>query len=597
MGGCAARPVEACGGAPVSGLGPEGEAPVNIEELWSSAVRDAARALWGVDLPGPALEPPSDPRFGDATTSVAMRLARTLKRPPRELAEALAAELGRRGLPGLARVEAAGAGFVNLTASAEVYQEELQRILREGPDYGRSSLGAGRRVLVEHCSANPTGPLHIAHGRQAAVGDSLANVLDFAGFRVAREFYVNDTGNQIEMLGRSILWRLTDNPEPPDPNCYRGEYIRTLARELAAQGGTIDLERAKRFGKDRLLEEIRRDLEAFRVRYDTWASEEALHQSGKVEEVLNFFESWGLTYRKDGAVYLKTSAYGDVEDRPIVKADGTYVYRLPDMAYHRDKFRRGFEILVDLWGPDHHAHIATLRAGLKMLNFNLVPIDQVRPSPSDTPETRPVAFEVLIVQHCRLLEGGREIKMSKRAASYVTLRELLDEVGVDAARFFFVMRKASSPLDFDLDVARKQSLDNPVYYAQYAHARIVSIYRKGIEEGKVDPRDLRDGLWAGRFDPARIGPDEIELLKVARQFRRRVELAARDLDPATVADFLRELSGAYQRYYEYGNRDASRRVLDDDEEVRRARLAASAAVQQVLRNGFRLLGLSAPERM
>lgn len=570
---------------------------MNIEELWSSAVRDAARALWGVDLPGPALEPPSDPRFGDATTSVAMRLARTLKRPPRELAEALAAELGRRGLPGLARVEAAGAGFVNLTASAEVYQEELQRILREGPDYGRSSLGAGRRVLVEHCSANPTGPLHIAHGRQAAVGDSLANVLDFAGFRVAREFYVNDTGNQIEMLGRSILWRLTDNPEPPDPNCYRGEYIRTLARELAAQGGTIDLERAKRFGKDRLLEEIRRDLEAFRVRYDTWASEEALHQSGKVEEVLNFFESWGLTYRKDGAVYLKTSAYGDVEDRPIVKADGTYVYRLPDMAYHRDKFRRGFEILVDLWGPDHHAHIATLRAGLKMLNFNLVPIDQVRPSPSDTPETRPVAFEVLIVQHCRLLEGGREIKMSKRAASYVTLRELLDEVGVDAARFFFVMRKASSPLDFDLDVARKQSLDNPVYYAQYAHARIVSIYRKGIEEGKVDPRDLRDGLWAGRFDPARIGPDEIELLKVARQFRRRVELAARDLDPATVADFLRELSGAYQRYYEYGNRDASRRVLDDDEEVRRARLAASAAVQQVLRNGFRLLGLSAPERM
>jgi arginyl-tRNA synthetase len=238
-----------------------------------------------------------------------------------------------------------------------------------------------------------------------------------------------------------------------------------------------------------------------------------------------------------------------------------------------------------------------MRAGLKMLNFNLVAPDQVRPSPSDTPETRPVAFEVLIVQHCRLLEGGREIKMSKRAASYVTLRELMDEVGVDAARFFFVMRKASSPLDFDLDVARRQSLDNPVYYAQYAHARIGSIYRKGIEDGKVDAADLRDGLWAGRFDPARIGPDEIELLKAARAFRRRVELAARDLDPAVIADFMRELSGAYQRYYEYGNRDASRRVLHDDEEVRRARLAASAAVQQVLRNGFRLLGLSAPERM
>lgn len=570
---------------------------MNVEELWSDAVRDAARALWGVEVSGPALEPPSDPRFGDATTSVAMRLARSLKRPPRELAEALAAELRRRGLPGLARADVAGAGFVNLTASADYYHAELQRILREGPDYGRSSLGAGRRVLVEHCSANPTGPLHIAHGRQAAVGDSLANVLDFAGFRVVREFYVNDTGNQIEMLGRSLLWRLTDDPEPPDPNCYRGDYVKALARELAAQGGPVDLERAKRFGKDRLLEEIRRDLEAFRVRYDVWTSEEALHRSGKVEEVLNFFKSWGLTYEKDGAVYLKTSDYGDVEDRPIVKADGAYVYRLPDMAYHRDKFQRGFEILVDLWGPDHHAHIATMRAGLKMLNFNLVPPDQVRPSPSDTPETRPVAFEVLIVQHCRLLEGGQEVKMSKRAASYVTLRELMDEVGTDAARFFFVMRKASSPMDFDLDVARKQSLDNPVYYAQYAHARIASIYRKGIEEGKVDPADLRGGLWSGRFDPARIGPDEIEILKVARQFRRRVELAARDLDPAMVADFLRELSGAYQRYYEYGNRDAARRVLHDDEEVRRARLAASAAVQQVLRNGFRLLGLSAPERM
>ena len=570
---------------------------MNVEELWSDAVRDAARALWGAEIPGPALEPPSDPRFGDAATSVPLRLARSLKRPPRELAEALAAELRRRGLPGLARVEAAGAGFVNLAASAEFYHGELRRILEEGPRYGRSALGGGRRVLVEHCSANPTGPLHIAHGRQAAVGDSLANILDFAGFRVTREFYVNDTGNQIEMLGRSLLWRLTDAPEPPDPNCYRGDYVKALARELAAQGGPVDLERAKRFGKDRLLEDIRRDLEAFRVRYDVWTSEEALHKSGKVEEVLNFFESWGLTYRKDGAVYLKTSEYGDTEDRPIVKTDGSYVYRLPDMAYHRDKFQRGFDILVDLWGPDHHAHIATMRAGLKMLNFNLVAPDQVRPSPSDTPETRPVAFEVLIVQHCRLLEGGREIKMSKRAASYVTLRELLDEVGVDAARFFFVMRKASSPLDFDLDVARRQSLDNPVYYAQYAHARIGSIYRKGIEEGKVDPADLRDGLWAGRFDPARIGPDEIELLKTARAFRRRVELAARDLDPAVIADFLRELSGAFQRYYEYGNRDASRRVLHDDEEVRRARLAASAAVQQVLRNGFGLLGLSAPERM
>src|SRR6185503_14814461 len=569
---------------------------MSLEESWTQAIRATAKRLWSVDLEGAVLEPPADAKFGDATCNAPMRLAKQLKKPPRAIADELAADLRKAGLPHLAKVDVAGAGFVNLTAAPEFHQEEVKRILEQGANYGRSKFGAGRRVLVEHCSANPTGPLHIAHGRQAAVGDSLANLLDFAGFKVSREFYINDTGNQIEMLGKSIRWRMGSDPNPPDENAYRGEYIKTIADEIKAQGRPFSPDEIKRFGKDRLLEEIKKDLETFRVRYDTWYSEEGLHKSGKVDEVLNFFNSWGLTFTKDGATYLKTTDHGDVEDKPIIKADGTFVYRLPDMAYHRDKFARGFDILIDLWGPDHHAHISTMKAGMRALNFNLTPIDQVRAASTLPPEQKTVAFEVLIIQHCKLLQGGQEVKMSKRAASYVTLRELMEEVGVDATRFFFAMRKTNSHLDFDMDVAKKKSLDNPVYYAQNAHARICSIYRKGIEEKKVDPADVKDLQWRGSFDPTKLGADELEMLKVARQFQRRVEIAARDLDPAALTDYLREIAGAYHRYYEYGNRDATRRVIHEDEGIRRAKLAASAAVQQALRNGLRLLGVSAPEQ-
>jgi arginyl-tRNA synthetase len=568
---------------------------MHLEDVWAKGLRDAARELWKVELPPPSLEPPADPRFGDATCSAPMRLAKELRKAPRAIADELAGAVRKMGLPKLAKVEVAGAGYINLTAAPEFHADELARILSEGPAYGRSTMGAGRKVLVEHCSANPTGPLHIAHGRQAAVGDSLANILDFAGFKVAREFYINDTGNQIEMLGKSILWRLSGDPNPPDENCYRGEYIKTIAEELKASGRT-DLESAKRLGVKRLLDDIQKDLETFRVRYDAWQSEEALHTSGKVDEVLNFLNSWGHTYTKDGALYAKFKEYGDTEDRPLIKKDGSFVYRLPDIAYHKDKFERGFDTLIDLWGPDHHAHIANVTAGLRMLNFNLVEPEEVRPSPTLPPEQRPVAFKVLLIQHCTLFQAGVEVKMSKRAASYVTLRELMEEVGIDATRFFFAMRKPSSHLDFDMDVAKQQSKDNPYYYAGYAHARVCSITVKGIEEKKIDPKDLKDGVWHGEYDGAKFGTDEIVLLKVIRQFQRRLEIAARDLDPATLAEYLRELSGAYQAYYELG-RDPAKKVLCDDEPVRRARLAVSAAVQQVLRNGFKLLGLSAPERM
>jgi arginyl-tRNA synthetase len=595
---------------------------MQLEDAWSRSIRAAAKRLWGVELEGDVLEPPADPKFGDATCSAPMKLAKQLRKPPRAIAEELAKALQAEGLPHLAKVDIAGAGYVNLTAAPSFHAEEVARVLSEGAAYGRSALGAGRKVLVEHTSANPTGPLHIAHGRQAAVGDSLASILESAGYQVTREFYVNDTGNQIEMLGKSILWRLHEKRgvafskeargpkgetwllaevdgarfELPEANAYKGDYIRELAAEL--DRGAVSLEEAKRAGMEKLLAEQKKDLEAFRVRFDRWQSEAELHGSGKVDETLNQFTGQGLTYEKDGAVFAKFKDYGDSEDRPLVKSDGLPVYRLPDIAYHKDKFERGFQILIDLWGPDHHAHIANVTAGLKMLNLNLVKPEQVGPGTASLPpDQRPLAFEVLIIQHCRLLKDGQELKISKRAASYVTLRELMDEVGVDATRFFFAMRKPSSHLDFDMDLAVKREKDNPVYYAQYAHARIASIWRKGVEEKKIDPAELKEGLWKGTFDGAKLGPDEVELLKVVRGFRRRLEVSARDLDPAVMADYLRDLSGAYQRYYEYGNRDESRRVLHADEAVRRAKLAASAAVQQVLRNGFRLLGLSAPESM
>jgi arginyl-tRNA synthetase len=597
-------------------------------QVYAESIREAVAGLYGIRLGDVELEPPSDPTFGDAASNVALRLAKELKQPPRAVAASIAGWIEAHRPASLASVAVAGPGFLNFSATPEAQAAELGQVLAEGPAYGRSAMGSGIKVIVEHCSANPTGPLHVAHGRQAAVGDSLASILDFAGYAVTREFYVNDTGNQIDNLGRAILWRGLEargaafaaeerpgedgKPETwlvaqadgvrhafPEKNLYRGDYVKTLAAELAAEGGPVDLDRARRHGVKRLLAEIRADLERFRVRFDSWQSEEELHRSGKVDEVLNFLTSWGLTYPKDGATYAKFQEYGDTEDRPLVKRDGGFVYRLPDIAYHRDKFARGFAVAIDLWGPDHHAHIANVAAGLRMLNHRLVPRGQV-PAGGGAglpPDQRPLAFDVLLIQHCRLLQNGQEVKMSKRAASYVTLRELMEEVGVDATRFFFAMRKPSSPLDFDLDVAKKKSLENPVYYAQYAHARIAAIVRKGLEEGKIPAAEVRDGTWRGAWEAARLGPDEIDLVKVLRQFRRRVEIAARDLDPAVLCDYLKELSGAYQRYYDLGNRDAGRRVLHEDEGVRRVKLAASTAVQQVLRNGFGLLGLSAPEAM
>jgi arginyl-tRNA synthetase len=561
---------------------------MDFEGAWARAVADAASALWNIDPAQerfqPLLEPPADPRFGDATTGLPLKLARDLKKSPRKIADELAAKLA--GLPGATRVEVAGAGFVNLTAAPEAHAATIEAARREGPAFGRSDAGAGKKFLVEHTSANPTGPLHIAHGRQAAVGDSLSRVLAHAGWSVGREFYVNDTGNQMENLGRSILARTLETQgktleidgkpylfDGSVENAYRGDYIKEIAKRVT---GPATVESCARLGKEILLEEIRRDLEQFRVAFDRWTSQEELEKSGAVGKLVRKLKEQGLAYEKDGALWLRSKEHGDTDDKVLVKKDGQYTYRTPDIAYHLEKFARGWERLVDLWGPDHHAHILGMRIALKMLGL---------------PHDR---FDVLIVQHCRLLKDGQEVKMGKRLASYVTLRELMEEVGVDATRWFFAMRKTDSPLDFDMDLAVKQSAENPVYYVQYAHARIASVLRKASERGLGE---LKDGLYSGKFDASALGEEEILLVRHVRGLQRTVERAARDLDPSAVCTYGHGLAAAYQHYQTAGKNDPSKRILIEDARVRKARLATISAVKVALRNALDLVGVVAPARM
>jgi arginyl-tRNA synthetase len=546
-----------------------------VERDLRSALTDELKRLGVADVPAlePLLEPPADLKFGDLASGVAMRLAKQLKKPPRKIAEDLAAGLGRW------KASVAGAGFINFDLGPDFAAGVARDALRNPARFGMSTAGGRRKVLVEHTSANPTGPLHIAHGRQAAIGDSLARILAFAGFDAGREFYINDTGNQMENLGRSILARHLEaqgktlefegKPYLFDgsvENAYRGDYIKEIAKRVP-EPATV--ESCGRVGKDLLLEDIRRDLEQFRVAFDRWSSQEELEKSGAVEKLVAGLKAKGLAYEKDGALWLKSKDAGDTDDKVLVKKDGLFTYRTPDIAYHLDKFSRGWERLIDLWGPDHHAHILGMKIALKMLG-----------QPHDN-------FTVLIVQHCRLLKDGQEVKMGKRLASYVTLRELMEEVGVDATRWFFAMRKTDSPLDFDMTLAVKQSADNPVFYVQYAHARIASVLRKGGVEG----------VAAGDFDASALGPEEVMLLRHLRGFQRTVERAARDLDPATICTFAHGLAGVYQHYQTAGKHDASKRILCEDERVRRARLATVSAVKIALKNAMSLVGVEAPERM
>lgn len=530
------------------------------------------------------LEAPGNPEHGDFATNLALMLAKGARKAPRQVAEALVAELGDGG--GVwRRLEIAGPGFINFTLEPAAWHRVLADICRSGEDYGRSTAGAGERVQVEFVSANPTGPLHIGHGRGAAVGDTLCRLLAAAGWAVTREFYYNDAGAQIGNLALSVQARCrgieADDPRWPADG-YQGEYIRDVARaylagetvyagdrHVTAAGDPDDLEAIRRFAVAALRREQDQDLSAFDVRFDVYALESALYIDGKVEEVVAALIASGHTYEQDGALWLRTTAFGDDKDRVMRKADGSYTYFVPDVAYHLDKWRRGFTRVINEQGADHHSTITRVRAGLQALDVGI---------PQGWPD-------YVLHQMVTVLRGGEEVKISKRAGSYVTLRDLIEEVGRDATRFFFLMRRSDAQLVFDIDLAKQQGNENPVYYVQYAHARVCSINRTAAEQGVPLPAVDRADLSALVLD------EELALSKLLSRYPEVVTGAAAQLEPHRLTFYLQELAGAFHGYY---NRQ---RVLVDDPAVSAARLLLVNAVRIVLANALGLLGMAAPERM
>ncbi|TAK10160.1 arginine--tRNA ligase, partial [bacterium] len=523
------------------------------------------------------LEPPKQKEFGDLASNVALVLAKKLGKPPRAIAEAILRSLeDREGI--LARAEIAGPGFINFSFSPKFCYQRL-RELEEGKD-GDLDLGKGQRVQVEFASVNPTGPLHVGHGRVAVFGDVLARLLAATGFQVEREYYVNDAGKQIENLGLSIYVRYRElygeSIQFPEHG-YPGEYVKEIAiaakqlwgEKFLSEEQAAAVEFLSRYGGEILLHEIRDDLGKFGITFDSYVSEKGLRERDEVEKTIEFLRSQGLIYSAGGAQWFKATAYGDDKDRTVVKSDGELTYFASDIAYHRNKLVRGFQRLINVWGADHHGYVQRLKAAVKALGYD------------------PQLLHVVLVQMVHLTRGGEPVRMGKRQGEFVSLREVLEEVGKDAARFFFLMRKADSQLDFDLELAKKESSENPVFYVQYAHARIASIFEQARHGGiEVDDRMLRD------VEMERLAlAEEIDLIKRVVQYTEVVEEAVKELEPHRVVFYLLELAGEFHRYY---NRF---RVISDDLALTRARLLLVRSVQKVIRKGLLLLGIEAPLKM
>ncbi|HEV7413042.1 MAG TPA: arginine--tRNA ligase [Casimicrobiaceae bacterium] len=525
--------------------------------------------------PAIVLERPKQARHGDYSTNAALQLAKALKRNPRELAADLVAALPPSPL--LERAEVAGAGFVNLFVSDAARQSVVARILDEADRYGSSTHGSGEKVIVEFVSANPTGPLHVGHGRGAAVGDAIARLLAAQGFAVHREFYYNDAGAQIMNLALSVQARIREAQgiaaSFPDDG-YQGEYIREIARDYAAanpgDGAADDLEAIRRFAVAILRREQDADLAAFGIRFDHYYLESSLYDEGLADSTVQGLIAAGKTYEHEGALWLKTTDYGDDKDRVMRKSDGSYTYFVPDIAYHVTKWQRGYTRAITELGADHGGSLSRVRAGLQALGLGI---------PSGYPDY--VLHQMVLV-----MRGGEEVKLSKRAGSGVTLRELIDEVGRDAVRFFFLLRKSDSQLTFDIDLARSQSEENPVYYVQYAHARVCSVLDKAGIDVAAAPRVLRDA----DLSPLQ-SPYEQALLNRLADFPEELEAAARELAPHLVTFYLKELAAEFHSYYN------AEQFLVDDVALRKARLALVVAVGQVIRNGLAMLGVSAPVAM
>lgn len=527
----------------------------------------AARSLGAPDDVDPLLERPRDPAHGDWATNLAMVLARPLKSKPRDIANRLRGAIDLKAA-GVSSVDVAGPGFMNFRLDAGRIAAGLRDVIRADDNFGRSNTGRGQVVNVEFVSANPTGPLHVGHGRQAALGDAISTLLETTGWKVTREFYYNDAGAQIENLAASVearLGELAGKPTSIPDGGYHGEYIRELAERYQSDGAGLSV---REFAVRELRREQDLDLQAFGVRFDRYFLESSLYTEGMVDDTVRLLIASGKTYEHEGALWLRTTEFGDDKDRVMRKSDGTYTYFLPDVAYHVTKWKRGFHRAIDVQGADHHSTVTRVRAGLQALGMGMAP---------QYPE-------YVLHQMVTVMKHGEEVKISKRAGSYVTVRDLVTEVGRDAVRYFFLMRKSDSQLIFNVDLAASQSEENPVYYIQMAHARMCGIFRVGgVDPASVSGEDVRYEVLREQ--------EEQELIKALLDFPEVVESAAATLEPHRISTYLLETARLAHLWYH------KHHVLEQEEHVTRARLALARGAQIVLRNGMTILAITSPERM
>jgi arginyl-tRNA synthetase len=534
-------------------------------------------ALNKAAMPEIEVEVPKVAAHGDFSTNIAMVMAASQKMPPRKIAEAIIANLDEAGQM-IAKTEIAGPGFINFFIKTSAWVPLLRDVHDKGAQYGATDIGQGHKIQVEFVSSNPTGPLHVGHGRGAAVGDSVGNILAFCGYDVQKEYYINDSGRQIQTLGMSVFLRYQEilgaTVQFPD-ECYQGDYIKEIALGLEAEKGRALLEMDEseaigicaRHAADLITGGIREDLSSFGVCFDEWFSEQSLYDSGKVDGMIRGFQETGVIYAKEGAQWFRTMDHGDEKDRVVVRKNGQTTYFASDIAYHQDKYRRGFETVIDVWGADHHGYIARVTAAVEASGY------------------KREQFGVILVQLVNLLRGGEPVAMSTRAGEFVTLNDVIQEVGRDAARFIFLTRHYESPLDFDLELAKKKTNDNPVYYVQYVHARISSIIEKGRERG-IESGACDDDVLA-KLDQ----PEEIALIKAMNRYPETIRLSAENMEPHRVTYYLMNLASAFHSYYN------KHRVLADDHDLAQARLFLVLAVKTIIKNGLTLLGVSAPEKM
>ena len=544
-----------------------------ITEALNKAI--AAGTLPAGDYPDVALEVPPQKEFGDFASNIAMQSARVAHKAPRIIAQAI---VDGMDYPWLDHAEIAGAGFINFFLKNDVIYDTLKQILAAGDAYGHAPLRQEDTIQVEYVSANPTGPLHVGHGRGAAYGSALVNLLRAAGYNVQAEYYINDAGNQMNNRAASVNARyleLLGKPAEIPENGYHGHDIIETAQAIIDQDGDkyLDMPEAERLElfKDRAyaekLKALKRDLAHFNVHYDNWFSERTLHPDA-IQAACKVLEERGKIYEKDGALWLKSTDYGDDKDRVVIRDNGVPTYLAADIAYHKNKYDRGFKKMINIWGADHHGYVARVKAAMAALGYD---VDQL---------------EVLLLQMVSLFRDGKPVKMSKRTGQAITLNELIEEVGTDAARYFFIMRSLDTQLDFDLDLAKSHSNENPVYYIQYAHARIYSIYRQAKEAGANLSMDWSDVKW-----DTLTNEYELELIKKMAAFPEEVQRAARERAPHRIAHFVHELAGMFHTFYNHC------RIIQEDKDLEKARLALVTAVRITIANSLAILGVSAPEKM